>query len=145
MARIGLFGHDLFHLYLIKPSHYDDEGYVIQWFRSTIPSNTTATLYGLALDCARRKVLGAEVDIRISVCDETNCRVRPEKVIKQIKAGGGRGLVALVGVQTNQFPRALDIARPLRAAGIAVCIGGFHVSGCIAMLPQMQADLKVAL
>jgi hypothetical protein len=25
---------------LIKPSHYDDEGYVIQWLRSAIPSNT---------------------------------------------------------------------------------------------------------
>src|SRR5262249_37155595 len=117
MARIHLFGHDLFHLYLIKPSHYDDEGYVIQWLRSTIPSTTTATLYGLALDCAQRKVLGAKVEIRISVCDETNCRVQPEKMIQRIKAGGGRGLVALVGVQTTQFPRALDIARPLRAAG----------------------------
>jgi hypothetical protein len=44
----------------------------------------------------------------------------------------------LVGVQSNQFPRALDIARPLRAAGLQVAIGGFHVSGCLAMLPEMQ-------
>ncbi|MGI8640777.1 MAG: hypothetical protein ACR2MG_12635 [Pyrinomonadaceae bacterium] len=28
-----------FRLVLIKPSHYDDDGYVIQWFRSAIPSN----------------------------------------------------------------------------------------------------------
>jgi hypothetical protein len=27
-----------FCLILVKPSHYDDDGYVIQWFRSTIPS-----------------------------------------------------------------------------------------------------------
>ena len=40
---------------------------------------------------------------------------------------------------------ALDIARPLRAAGVAVAIGGFHVSGCLAMLPELQADVKVAL
>jgi hypothetical protein len=32
----------------------------------------------------------------------------------------GFGLVALVGVQSNQFPRALDIARPLRADGVPV-------------------------
>jgi hypothetical protein len=25
-----------FQLILIKPSHYDDDGYVIQWFRSTL-------------------------------------------------------------------------------------------------------------
>ena len=48
----------VFHLFLIKPSHYDDDGYVIQWLRSTIPSNTTATLYGLALDCAAAQGAG---------------------------------------------------------------------------------------
>jgi hypothetical protein len=52
-----------FSLMLIKPSHYDDDGYVIQWFRSAIPSNS------------------------------------------------------------------------LRAAGVPVCIRGFHVSGCLSMLP----------
>ena len=31
-----------FTLVLIKPSHYDDDGYVIQWLRSAIPSNTLA-------------------------------------------------------------------------------------------------------
>jgi hypothetical protein len=33
-----------FSLVLIKPSHYDDDGYVIQWFCSAIPSNTLAIL-----------------------------------------------------------------------------------------------------
>jgi len=54
---------EVFHLFLIKPSHYDDDGYVIQWARSSIPANTLATLYGLALDCAQRHVLGDHVDI----------------------------------------------------------------------------------
>ena len=38
-----------FCLVLVKPSHYDDDGYVIQWHRSAIPSNSLAALYGLAL------------------------------------------------------------------------------------------------
>jgi radical SAM superfamily enzyme YgiQ (UPF0313 family) len=135
----------LFHLVLIKPSHYDDDGYVIQWARSSIPTNTLAALYGLALDCARREVLGAQVEIRITVRDETNMRVRPDKLIQQICGDGGHGLVGLVGVQTNQFARAVDLARPLRAAGIAVCIGGFHVSGCLAMLPDMPPELRAAM
>ena len=134
-----------FHLFLIKPSHYDDDGYVIQWARSSIPANTLATLYGLALDCAERRVLGNDVDIRITVWDETNIRIRPDEIIERIRESGGRGLVGLVGVQTNQFPRAVDIARPLRAAGIPVIIGGFHVSGCIAMLPDLPPDLQDAM
>jgi radical SAM superfamily enzyme YgiQ (UPF0313 family) len=134
-----------FELVLIKPSHYDDDGYVIQWARSSIPANSLATVYGLALDCADRKVLGENVEIHITAIDETNTRVRPKEIIHQIAAGGGRGLVCLVGVQSNQFPRALDIARPLCAAGAAVCIGGFHVSGCLAMLPDLTPDLREAL
>ena len=37
-----------FQLVLIKPSHYDDDGYVIQWMRAFVPSNTLAVLYSLA-------------------------------------------------------------------------------------------------
>jgi radical SAM superfamily enzyme YgiQ (UPF0313 family) len=132
-----------FSLFLIKPSHYDDDGYVIQWLRSAIPSNTLAVIHGLAVDCQERRVLGDEVEIVIKALDETNTRIRPEKIAGEI--GNGPGLVALIGVQSNQFPRAMDIARPLRAAGIPVCIGGFHVSGCLAMLPGITPELKEAM
>ncbi len=135
----------IFHLFLIKPSHYDDDGYVIQWVRSSIPANTLAALYGLGLDCSDRRVLGPDVEIRITAWDETNTRIRTDRIIDEIRGAGGKGLVALVGVQTNQFPRAVDIARPLIAAGVPVAIGGFHVSGCLAMLPDMPDDLRDAM
>jgi radical SAM superfamily enzyme YgiQ (UPF0313 family) len=132
-----------FSLMLVKPSHYDDDGYVIQWFRSAIPSNTLAVLNGLALDCKQRRVLGDDVEIVVSAFDETNTRIRPEHIARQFR--GRRGLLALVGVQSNQFPHAMDLARPLRAAGVPVCIGGFHVSGCLSMLPELTAELKEAM
>lgn len=50
-----------FLLELIKPSHYDDEGYVIQWLKAWIPSNSLASLYGLARVADRERVLGPEV------------------------------------------------------------------------------------
>jgi radical SAM superfamily enzyme YgiQ (UPF0313 family) len=52
--------------------------------------------------------------------------------------------VMLVGVQSNQFPRALDIAAPLRQRGLTVAIGGFHVSGTIAMLSERDPDVRRA-
>ena len=134
-----------FQLILIKPSHYDDDGYVIQWFRSVMPSNSLAALYGLAVDAAERQVLGTDVAIDVTPIDETNTRIKPKKLIGQIKRYGGFGLVCLVGVQSNQFPRAVDIARPLRAAGVPVVIGGFHISGCLSMLTGMQPDIQEAL
>jgi hypothetical protein len=134
----------IFHFVLIKPSHYDDDGYVIQWLRSVMPSNTLAAVYALAADAASRRILGDNVELRLSAYDETNTRIDPRKIIRRIRDDGGRGLVGLIGVQSNQFPRAMDIARPLRAAGIPVCIGGFHVSGCLAMLPELPPDIREA-
>ena len=132
-----------FCLVLIKPSHYDEDGYVIQWLRSPIPSNSLASLYGLAKDCAERAVLGADVEFEIHAFDETNTRIRPIRLARMIEHAGA-GMVMLVGVQSNQFPRALDIAAPLRARGIQVVIGGFHVSGTISMLNGVDPDLDRA-
>ena len=64
-----------FPLILIKPSHYDDDGYVIRWWRTMIPSNSLAAIYGIAADCAERQVLGPDVDIDIEAIDETNTRI----------------------------------------------------------------------
>jgi hypothetical protein len=133
-----------FDLVLIKPTHYDDDGYPIRWYRAAIPSNTLAALYSLAEDARRRHVLGRDIDIRLHTFDETNQRVRPGRIIRAIRRAGGRALIGLVGVQSNQFPRAMDLARPFRAAGLPVCIGGFHVSGCLAMLPEMPPELVEA-
>ncbi|HEV7764349.1 MAG TPA: radical SAM protein [Thermoanaerobaculia bacterium] len=132
-----------FCLILVKPSHYDDDGYVIQWFRSAIPSNSLAALYGLARDCAVRNVLGDDVDLQIHPIDETNTRIRPERLARMIEKAGS-GVVFMVGVQSNQFPRALDLAKPLRDRGIQVVIGGFHVSGTISMLNGVDRDLDRA-
>ena len=133
-----------FHLVLIKPSHYHDDGYVIRWWRSLVPSNSLAAVHGVVLDCVERRVLGPDVDIVIEVVDETNARIDVPKLVRKFRKAGQFGLVGLVGVQSNQYPRALDIARPLRQAGVPVVMGGFHVSGCIAMLDGTAVDLDLA-
>ena len=62
-------------------------------------------------------------------------------MIARLQSHDNFGIIALVGVQSNQYPRALDIARPFRAAGIPVAMGGFHVSGCLAMLDGRAVEL----
>ncbi|MCA1817804.1 MAG: radical SAM protein [Acidobacteria bacterium] len=132
-----------FCLALVKPSHYDDDGYVFQWLRSPVPSNSLAVLDGLALDCARRKVLGEDCEIEVHPFDETLGRVPVERIAKMIERADA-GMVMLVGVQSNQFPRALDLARTLRARGVQVAVGGFHVSGTLAMLKERDRDVRRA-
>ena len=143
-ARDSVARASVFTFVLVKPTHYDDDGYPIQWYRSALPSNTLACMNSLADDASRREVLGAGVAIEIDTYDETNRRVVPSRIIRALKRRGGRSLVGLVGVQSNQFPRAVDLARQFRAAGLQVCIGGFHVSGCVAMLPEMPVEMREA-
>lgn len=46
---------------LLKPSHYDDDGYVIRWWRAMTPSNSLGRRHGIAADCAERRVPGGRI------------------------------------------------------------------------------------
>jgi hypothetical protein len=135
---------EIFHIVMVKPSRYDESGYVVQWIFQPVPANSLACVNGLLQDCVDRKVLGENVDIRLHPIDECNRRVDVDGLLAMIERDGGRGMLAMVGVQSNQFPRTMEISRRFIDAGIPVCIGGFHVSGCISMLPEMPDDLKEA-
>ncbi len=124
-------------LLLIKPSHYDDDGYVIQWWRSFVVTNALAVVGSVVEDAGDRRVLGPEVAVETLMIDEVTQVVRPHKLIRWL-AGFDHAAVMLVAVQTSQFPRALDIARPFTSAGYPVIVGGVHVSGSRAMVPNWQ-------
>ena len=134
-----------FVIELIKPSHYDDDGYVIQWAKAWVPSNTLSSLYGITLDVMERKLLGSDVEVELNAYDETNTILPIKDIIARMTTPGVKGIVCLVGVQSNQFPRAMDLARQFRAKGLQVAIGGFHPSGCLSMLPELPPDLQEAL
>jgi hypothetical protein len=133
-----------FFVELIHPSRYDDDGYVVQWWRSWVSSNTLACLYGLASDSAGRHCLGDDVEIVVNAHDESNEVISVRRIARRLRAQGASGVICLVGVQSNQYPRALDLAREFRREGLPVVIGGFHVSGCLKMLPEVPSELQEA-
>ncbi len=130
-----------FHIVLIKPSKYDDDGYVIRFWKGVLPSNTLNVLHGLTEDIKTRGVFG-DLPIEVTTFDETAEKVPMSRIIRWSKAPGTKLLICLVGVQTNQFPRALDMARIFKAQGIAVIMGGFHTSGTINMLSDQEPDIQ---
>src|SRR5918995_4327016 len=70
-----------FRIVLIKPSKYDDDGYVIRFWKGVLPSNTLNVLHGLTDDIIQRKVFG-ELSIDIVTFDETAERVPLKKIIR---------------------------------------------------------------
>ena len=113
--------------------------------RSTIPSNSLASVYGLLAECAERKVLGPDVDIEIDACDECNTVVNVKRIIARIRAAGGgfvgAGRRAVEPVPARARHRAASSAPP----ACRWCIGGFHVGRLHLDAARAAADLKEAL
>ena len=130
-----------FHIVLIKPSKYDDDGYVIRFWKGVLPSNTLNVLHGLTEDIKAREFFGS-LPIEVTTFDETAEKVPLAKIIRWSKEPGTKLLICLVGVQTNQFPRAMDMAKTFRSEGLTVIMGGFHTSGTINMLSDQEPDIQ---
>ncbi len=127
---------------LVRPTRYDEDGYVVRHWLGTLPSNTLSCLNGLTHDAVASGALGS-LDVSVHAFDECVDRIDPRRLGRKLRRAGTKVLVALAGVQTNQFPRAQDLARQFKAEGFDVMIGGFHVSGSVAMAhaipPECQA------
>ncbi|MGH9460975.1 MAG: radical SAM protein [Vicinamibacteria bacterium] len=130
-----------FRVILIKPSKYDDDGYVVRHWRGVLPSNTLACLHGLTED-VRESPGWADVDLRVHAFDEAVEKLPLGKIAKLNRKGSKKVVVCLVGVQSNQFCRASDIALELRGKGVPVVIGGFHVSGVLALFPTVSPEIQ---
>jgi radical SAM superfamily enzyme YgiQ (UPF0313 family) len=134
------------HVYIIKPSKYDDDGYVIRYFRGVLPSNTLSALYSLTQEVKKSKVLGEDLQIETTLLDETVQKVDVRAIVKHARRRPDtRTVIALAGVQSNQFPRAADLARRFRSADLPVMIGGFHVSGLLALADRIPDDIQALM
>ncbi|MDD5670363.1 MAG: radical SAM protein [Candidatus Omnitrophica bacterium] len=133
--------YERFQLYLIKPSKYDEEAYVIRYWKGVLPSNTLACLCGLSEDIRDQQSFGSDLKWEITTIDETVQGVNIREIVKDSRRKNTRTVIGLVGVQSNQFPRAADLALAFRNEGLDVMIGGFHVSGIIATMPQLTPEL----
>src|SRR2546428_645676 len=76
-----------FHIVLIKPSKYDDDGYVIRFWKGVLPSNTLNVLHGLTEDVKTRRVFG-NLPIEATTFVVTTEMVPLEKIIRSSHAPG---------------------------------------------------------
>lgn len=134
-----------FHVLIVRPSKYDDEGCVVRYWRGVLPSNTIAVLSALTRQVFDSGRLGPDVRTGIVPLDDTVQAIDVPSLARRYLGQGRRAVVALAGVQSNQFPRAADLAVRFRQAGFEVMIGGFHVSGAIAMAPAMPPEIQAVM
>ena len=128
---------------LIRATNYTDDGYPIRMRIGVIRSNTLTQMGALARDLARYPYF-KDLPLKVRLIDEAIQRVPVKDIIKRSTLPGVTAIVMIVGVQSGQYPRAQDIASWFLPHNIPVLIGGFHVSGMLAMI-GVTADLRAAL
>lgn len=130
------------HVVYIRPSRYDDDGYVVRFWRGVLPSNTLCCLESLTRSIAASGELGPDIEVTVDTFDDTVQRIPIKRIARINREPDTRVVVGFVGVQSNQIARASDLAIELRAAGVQVMIGGFHVSGMLALFDKPSHELQ---
>ena len=108
---------------IIKPSKYLADGFV-ERFRSGFMPNSTVPYMRSMVPIA---VDGTPVETH-TVDEYVHTDLQYLKLLSRPQ--GTRTLVALVGVQSHQFHRALDLAAYAQSNGCMTVIGGPHVMTC---------------
>ncbi len=108
---------------IIKPSKYMVDGSVERFRRGFMPNSTVPHI---------RSMVPAELDnvpiVTHSIDEYVYTDTQYLKLLE--RNGNARTLVVLVGVQSHQFHRALDLAALAHENGCMVVIGGPHVMTC---------------
>lgn len=127
---------------LVRATNYTDDGYPIKMRICVIRSNTLTQMAALTRDIVNYPFFSG-VKVNVQTIDEAYENVPVKNILRRSKKPGVKSIVMLVGVQSNQFPRAQDIAAWFLPHDVPVLIGGFHVSGMLAMIGETD-DLKQA-
>jgi radical SAM superfamily enzyme YgiQ (UPF0313 family) len=120
-------------VYFIKPSRYEENGYV-SYYRWGVQPNNTLTVMS-ALNDTYNKVFGAKRNVHLDtviwdeVCDGVISVATIKAIKEKAREDGVELVIGMAGVQSNQYPRGRDLALQFKAEGLPVMMGGFHVSG----------------
>jgi Radical SAM superfamily len=107
---------------IIKPSKYGLSGHVERFKRGFMPNSTVPYLRSMTPD----SIDGVPVEtIAVDEYVQTDLGY-----LDLLRKPHGPTLLALVGVQSHQFHRSLDLAALARTNGILPIIGGPHVMTC---------------
>jgi radical SAM superfamily enzyme YgiQ (UPF0313 family) len=108
---------------ILKPSRYGTDGYVERFRRGFMPNSTISYIVSLT----PKTIKNCEIET-VAIDEYVQTRLDYLNLLHQ---GETPTLLAIVGVQSHQFNRSLDLAAYARANGVEhVIIGGPHPMTC---------------
>jgi hypothetical protein len=110
---------------VIKPSKYNPRGLVDRFWKGFM---TNSTIYYIA-SLIPREVAGVPVEVH-TIDEYVEPNLHYLELLRKPSGNNLQNLVALVGVQSHQFHRALDLAAYAVEHGSQAIIGGPHAMTC---------------
>ena len=114
---------DPLRVVILKPSKYTADGYVERFRWGFMPNSTVPYVRSMT----PAELGGTQVEVH-TIDEYVHTDLEYLSLLRRPR--GGRTLLALVGVQSHQFHRALDLAAYARRNGCMAVIGGPHVMTC---------------
>ncbi|HOL18650.1 MAG TPA: radical SAM protein [Candidatus Hydrogenedens sp.] len=129
----------------ILPSHYDDDGYPFRFWKALLPSNTSTCMKALTEQIVEDGEIEGDYEISVEMRDDFVHEIDVQKIVYDCRRQKEDLIVGLVGVQSNMFSRATDLALMFRKYEVPVLIGGFHVSGVMKLFGKPTSDLQMLI
>src|SRR5205085_12025440 len=120
---------------VIKPSKYNPSGLLERFWKGFM---TNSTIYYIA-SLTPREVAGVPVEVH-TIDEYVEPNLRYLELLRKPNGSDVENLVALVGVQSHQFHRALDLAAYAVEHGAHAVIGGPHHMPWDTPTPQGRGD-----
>jgi len=114
---------DPIRVVILKPSKYTADGYVERFRSGFMPNSTVPYVRSMTPD----RLGGTPTEVH-TIDEYVHTDLGYMSLLGRPRVG--RTLLALVGVQSHQFHRALDLAAYSRRNGCMAVIGGPHVMTC---------------
>lgn len=108
---------------LLKPTRYGPDGFVERYKRGFLPNGTLPVIRGLTPE----ELLGCSIEVHL-IDEVVQTNLDYLRLLEPVE--GARTLLALVGVQSPQIHRALDLAALAMEKGILTVMGGPYCMTC---------------
>ncbi len=130
-------------VWLVHPTNYRQDGTPRKYKKQILPSNAIGQLWALMPQSVPDGQKNVPVERHF--IEDTAQPFDIDAIVRSIQGDDVKGIVMLCGIQTNQWPRALDLALLCRQRDIPVVAGGYHVRADLPFTEKQAEDLGISL
>jgi tRNA A37 methylthiotransferase MiaB len=131
-------------VWLVHPTNYRPDGTPRKYKRQTLPSNAIGQLRAMI---PKKLLDGSDKGMPVE-CHFLEDTVQPfdiDEIARSMEGEGVRGVMILCGIQSNAWPRAMDLASLCRDRNIPVIAGGYHMRAELPLTAKQAREIGISL